>query len=91
MAKNYRPVSLTPNEIKIMERILRNFIMSHLERNNILSANQHGFRSNRSCATQLSSHLNYMLEGSVEGLEVDSIYVDFAKAFDSVNHDIIAS
>ena len=50
---NYRPVSLTCILCKLMEHIVVSNIMKHLERNNILSEFQHGFRSKRSCETQL--------------------------------------
>ena len=42
---NYRPISLTSVPCKIMERILRDKIVDHLETNNLLSKHQHGFRS----------------------------------------------
>ena len=44
LPENYRPVSLTSHVIKIFERILRNKIVDHLERNEILCKDQHGFR-----------------------------------------------
>ena len=69
-----------------MERILRDKIMDHLESNNLLSKHQHGFRSNRSCLTQL---LEYFLEvhDSLDALDpVDAIYLDCQKAFDTVPH-----
>ena len=53
-ASNYRPVSLTSICCKIMEHILHSNIISHLQANNILSENQHGFRKHRSCESQLS-------------------------------------
>ena len=50
---NYRPMSLTSICAKIMEHIIYHSIMDHLNQNNILIENQHGFRSNHSCVTQL--------------------------------------
>ena len=46
---NYRPISLTSHLIKIFERVIRHTIVSHLEANDLLSRNQHGFRKGRSC------------------------------------------
>ena len=60
--------------------------MDHLESNNLLSNHQHGFRSNRSCLTQL---LEYFLEvhDSLDAHDpVDAIYLDCQKAFDTVPH-----
>ena len=50
---NYRPVSLTAVLCKIMEHIIYRNIMHHLEDNDIFFANQHGFRKNHSCESQL--------------------------------------
>jgi hypothetical protein len=54
-AINYRPISLTCILSKIMEHIIASNLMKHLESNNILYDLQHGFRSSRSCETQLIS------------------------------------
>ena len=50
---NYRPVSLTAVLCKIMEHIIYKNVMHDLENNNILFANQFGFRKNHSCEPQL--------------------------------------
>ena len=49
---------------------------------------QHGFRSGRSCLSQLVEHHNKILEELEKSNNVDVIYVDFAKAFDKVDHGI---
>ena len=55
---NYRPISLTSVPCKIMERVLRDKIVQQLEVNNLLSLHQHGFRSRRSCLTQLLEYFS---------------------------------
>ena len=50
---NYRPVSLTSVPCKIMESIIKEKLMKFLESNELLSNEQHGFRSGRSCLTNL--------------------------------------
>ena len=52
-AVNYRPVSLTCITCKLFEHILCKHILAHLEDHKILTDLQHGFRSGRSCETQL--------------------------------------
>ena len=52
-AENYRPVSLTCVVCKVMESIVRDKLMLHMESNNLLSKDQFGFRSGYSCVTQL--------------------------------------
>ena len=87
--ENYRPISITSHTIKIFERILRKKLAIYLETNEIINDNQHGFRTNRSCSTQLISHTYNAFESLVRGSEVDCIYLDFSKAFDKVDHQIL--
>ena len=86
---NYRPISLTSHLIKIFERVLRTKIVAHLEQNQLLCQNQHGFRKGRSCLTQLLKHVDTILNNFLKGCDTDSIYLDFAKAFDKVDHQIL--
>ena len=86
VAANYRPVSLTCICSKIMEHVVVSNINKHLEKNNILAECQHGFRSKRSCETQLLTFTNEILENLHNGLQTDLIIMDFSKAFDKVPH-----
>ena len=88
-AVNYRPVSLTSHVVKIYERILRKGVVKYLEENNILCHMQHGFRSGRSCLTQMLSHFDDIMEGLTNNFDTDAIYLDYAKAFDKVDHQIL--
>ena len=87
--ENYRAISLTSHIIKTYERVLRKKMVSHLEDNNLLCKNQHGFRSGKSCLTQLLHHFDEVLDSMAHGAEVDSIYLDYAKAFDKVDHQLL--
>ena len=53
MAENYRPISLTSKIGKILESIIKDNIVSHLEKFNLIRDSQHGFRKGRSCLTNL--------------------------------------
>ena len=86
---NYRPVALTSHLIKIYERIVRKQIVAFLEENNSLSSTQHGFRQGRSCLTQLLHHYDNLLKNLCNGEVSDVLYLDFSKAFDKVDHDIL--
>lgn len=83
---NYRPVSLTSNIGKILERIFKEDIVKFLEENSKIRNTQHGFRSKRSCLTNLLEFMEYVAKRLDEGKPVDSIYLDFQKAFDKVPH-----
>ncbi len=83
---NYRPVSLTSQIGKIMERIIKEEIVQFLERNNLIKNSQHGFRNKRSCLTNLLAFMEKVAEYLDRGEPVDVIYLDFQKAFDKVPH-----
>ena len=86
-ASNYRPVSLTSVTCKILEHIVHSNVMNHFIRYNILCDNQHGFRSRRSCETQLITTLQGITSQLKTGRDqVDVILLDFSKAFDKVPH-----
>ena len=85
-AKNYRPVSLTSIVCKVMEKIIKEEMIEHYERYNVINNSQHGFTKGRSCLTNLLDFFDEMYKKMDEGKPVDIIYLDFAKAFDKVPH-----
>ena len=64
-------------------------MVKFIEQNSLLCENQHGFRSGRSCFTQLSSHINDVMRGLINGADTNAIYLDYAKAFDKVNNQLL--
>ena len=88
---NYRPISLTSIPCKILESIIKDQLMCHLESNELLSKDQHGFRSRRSCTSQLLEVIDEWSISFEEGKPVDVLYLDFKKAFDSVPHQRLLS
>jgi len=86
LPENYRPISLTAILCKMMERLVRDKIVSHLCNENLLSKKQYGFISGRSTTTQLLHYLDECTRITANGGVMDSIYLDFAKAFDTVPH-----
>ncbi|MCP4268390.1 MAG: hypothetical protein GY777_22910, partial [Candidatus Brocadiaceae bacterium] len=83
---NYRPISLTSVVCKLMETIIRDNIVKHLETNKLLNDTQHGFRNKRSCLTHLLDFFYDIFKMYDEEKAVDIIYLDFQKAFDKVPH-----
>ena len=86
---NYRPVSQTAILLKVMEKLLRGFMVSHLTTHNLLSSNQHGFMRKRSCMSNLIAFLDEVTARVDRGEDVEVCYMDFRKAFDSVNHRLL--
>ena len=81
---NYRPVSLTSVPCKILESVIRDQLMSHLQAEGLLADAQHGFRPGRSCATQLLLAMEEWTGMIEKGEPVDILYLDLAKAFNTV-------
>ena len=83
---NYRPISLTSIACKVVETLVKQQIVSHLQTNKLVRDSQHGFVSRRSCLTNLLTFLDFV-HGSIDrGQPVDVVYLDFRKAFDKVPH-----
>ena len=63
--------------------------MSHWEKYDVLVPNQHGFRAKRSCESQLIELMDELTKNIDDGSQTDVIVLDFAKAFDRVNHSLL--
>ena len=86
IASNYRPISLTSILCKVLEHIVTTNVVSHMDQYNLLYDLQHGFRSKRSCETQLVTLMEDLMRNSLSGSQTDLVLLDFSKAFDKVNH-----
>ena len=86
LPSNYRPVSLTSIICKVLESIIRDAIVKHMNDNELFSKNQFGFLSRRSTILQLIRVLDIWSEILDQGGSLDIIYMDFMKAFDKVPH-----
>ena len=82
--ENYRPISLTSIIGKMLESIIKDSLVQHLESFNLVRESQHGFRKGRSCLTNLLDFMHAVTQQLDDGEPVDLVYLDFAKAFDKV-------
>ena len=90
-AVNYRPISLTCVVCKILESILRDHIMEHFRNNKLFATQQFGFLKGRSSVMQLLKALDDWTEQLELGGQIDTVYIDFEKAFDKVPHHRLIS
>ena len=86
---NYRPVSLLPLPSKIIERVVHNRLYKHLEDLNLLDKNQGGFRKNQSTVNTISKLTGKIFDGINNRNMTIACFIDMAKAFDTVNHNIL--
>ena len=86
-AENYRPISLLSIVSKVLERCVYFRFHDHILHH--ISQAQHGFLRKRSCVTQLLSVFHTIGHDLDKNIQTDILYLDFAKAFDSVDHAIV--
>ena len=84
---NYRPISLTSLVMKVFERILHDELLTRTQEK--FDQRQHGFLKNKSCNSNLLTFTESIARSLHEKIGTDVIYFDFAKAFDTVSHDLI--
>ena len=89
LPSNYRPVSLTSQIAKLLERIIRWYLIKYLELNNAFPDSQHGFREQRSTVSQLLEHYDEIIDALEKKANIDIIMLDFCKAFDKINISIL--
>ena len=68
---------------------MQKVIVKHLEDNEKLNDAQHGFRSKRSCLSQLLQHHDQIIKIVHKGDNCDVVYLDFSQAFDKVDNGIL--
>ena len=85
-ANNYRPITITSLLCRMLEKLIKKHVMQHLERNELLPKEQHGFVNKKSCLTNLLETMDNITKLLDIGAPVDEIYLDFSKAFDKVPH-----
>ena len=84
---NYRPISILSHIAKMFESLVQKDILRPF--NNIIMEEQHGFRPGRSTITNNLIFHNYCFNAFQHHSQVDVIYTDFNKAFDTVNHAVL--
>ena len=84
---NYRPISLTSLVVKTMERIIYRHLVSTLESHDRISSCQYGFRKGCSASHLLIQVVHDWAKALDSHNSSHSLFLDFAKAFDSVPHE----
>ncbi|GFU95023.1 putative RNA-directed DNA polymerase from transposon BS [Trichonephila clavipes] len=82
LAESYRPISLLPVLSKLAEKVILARLNDHLERENILIPEQHGFRPRLSTSHQLLRVVEFIKEGNNKDECTAAVFLDIQKAFD---------
>ena len=86
---NYRPISLLPLPGKLIEKIVHNRLSNFLENHSLLDPNQGGFRKNNPTINSIANYIDNIYDAINNNKTSLAIYIDFSKAFDTVNHEIL--
>lgn len=86
---NYRPIAILPCMDKIIERYIGDKIVKYLNKFDLLDDNQYGFRMKRSTTTLLEKFTDLINSSLGKNMHVLCCFVDFSKAFDSINHSVL--
>lgn len=86
---NYRPISILSVLAKPLEKHINHHLLDHFNCNNLLNPNQSGFRAKHSCHTSLTSMTEQWLKNINDNKFSGALFVDFAKAFDVIDHFLL--
>ena len=86
---NYRPISLLNTFSKIFEKLMKQSLLNYIDAKNILNSSQFGFRPGRNTFAALKTLTEEIYTNLDSQNSLLSIYIDFSKAFDTVNHEIL--
>ena len=86
---NYRPISLLPVISKPLERHIHKHLLQYLENNKLIHQYQSGFCPIHSCHIALTRLCDGWLSAINSSEIVGTVFLDFKKAFDLVNHSIL--
>ena len=86
---NYRPISILPVMSKILERLVCDRLTEHLDNLNVIIKEQHGFIQGKSTTSAILSFTDNIMKCFDEKNYTIGVFLDFTKAFETVNHDIL--
>lgn len=88
---NYRPISTLSTFTQIFEKLIHKQLVNYIDKKKILFQFQFGFRKGHSTAEAITDITNTLRKAIDNNLYTSGVFLDFSKAFDTVNHMILLS
>ena len=89
LLSNYRPISILNNLNKIFEGVIYRRLYSFMEKFSLFSPSQFGFRRGLGTEVALLQLTSYVLPAYTDNKFVATIYLDYSKAFDTIDYNIL--
>ncbi|KAG7313027.1 hypothetical protein JYU34_000107 [Plutella xylostella] len=86
---DYRPISVLPTISKILEKIINKRLINYLDKFNIISKSQYGFRQGKSTEDAVAALSSLIVNKLDNGLKCLTVFLDLKKAFDTVSIPIL--
>lgn len=86
---NYRPITILPTLSKILERAVHDKLYYVSLENNLFTNKQYGFRSKLCTETTILKFTDQVLRSMESGNLTGAVFLDLAKAFDTVDHNLL--
>ena len=87
----YRPISILPTLSKIFEKHVNKHTMDYLNKYRLIHECQSGFSHKHSCQTALVKLVDQWINCVDQGDLVGTMFIDFRKVFDMVDHSLLIS
>ena len=86
---DFRPINILPQFEKVIECVVRKQILKFCDENNLIAAEQSGFRENHSCESQLQLVISKWKQSINNGKYVIAVFLDFKRAFETINRNLL--